>query len=134
MHAGVGYASKVCLILRGWSLSTRPPPAPTWCGCEAAARVACAWSATRRMDIGRRSRSSPVREAIESAGAALRYLPQYSPDLNPIENCFSKIKAHLHKAAERTINRLCRRIGKIASSVSAQEYSNYLAHAGYGST
>ena len=62
-----------------------------------------------------------VREAIESAGAALRYLPQYSPDLNPIENCFSKIKAHLRKAAERTINRLCRRIGKIARSVSAQE-------------
>jgi len=42
-----------------------------------------------------------VREAIESAGATLRYLPQYSPDLNPIENCFSKIKAHLRKAAER---------------------------------
>ena len=75
-----------------------------------------------------------VREAIESAGATLRYLPQYSPDLNPIENCFSKIKAHLRKAAERTINRLCRRIGKIASSVSAQECCNYLAHAGYGST
>jgi transposase len=75
-----------------------------------------------------------VREAIESAGATLRYLPQYSPDLNPIENCFSKIKAHLRKAAERTINRLCRRIGKIASSVSAHECCNYLAHAGYGST
>ena len=73
---------------------------------------------------------SGVREAIESAGATLSYLPQYSPDLNPIENCFSKIKAHLRKAAERTINRLCRRIGKIASSVSAQECCNYLAHAG----
>jgi hypothetical protein len=61
-----------------------------------------------------------VREAIESDGATLRYLPQYSPDLNPIENCFSKIKAHLRKAAERTINRLCRRIGKIAAAFGAR--------------
>jgi transposase len=75
-----------------------------------------------------------VREAIESAGATLRYLPQYSPDLNPIENCFSKIKAHLRKAAERTINRLCRRIGTIATSLSTQECANYFTHAGYGST
>jgi transposase len=75
-----------------------------------------------------------VREAIESAGATLRYLPQYSPDLNPIENCFSKIKAHLRKAAARTINRLCRRIGIIATSLSTQECANYFAHAGYGST
>jgi transposase len=68
-----------------------------------------------------RTKYPGVLEAIESAGGTLRYLPQYSPDLNPIKNCFSKIKAHLHKAAERTINRLCRRIGKIASSVSPQE-------------
>jgi transposase len=75
---------------------------------------------------------SGVREAI--AGATLRYLPQYSPDLNPIENSFSKIKADLRKAAERTISRLCRRIGTIANSLSAQECANYFAHAGYGST
>ena len=72
-----------------------------------------------------------VREAIEAVGATLRYLPQYSPDLNPIELSFSKIKAHLRKAAERTISRLCRRIGTIAGSLSAQECANYFAHAGY---
>ena len=47
-----------------------------------------------------------VRELIEAAGARLRYLPKYSPDLNPIEQAFSKLKAHLRKAAERTIPRL----------------------------
>ena len=50
-----------------------------------------------------------VREVIEAAGARLRYLPKYSPDLNPIEQASSKLKAHLRKAAERTIPRLSRR-------------------------
>jgi transposase len=53
-----------------------------------------------------------IREAIEAAGATLRYLPQYSPDLNPIEMVFSKLKAVLRKLAERTIPRLCRSIGE----------------------
>ena len=72
-----------------------------------------------------------VREAIESVGATLRYLPQYSPDLNPIEPSFSKVKAHLRKAAERTVDGLCRRIGKIARSFRTQECANFFAHAGY---
>jgi transposase len=72
-----------------------------------------------------------VREAIESVGATLRYLPQYSPDLNSIEPSFSEVKAHLRKAAERTINALCRQIGKIACSFSAQKCTNFFAHAGY---
>ena len=72
-----------------------------------------------------------VREAIEAAGAKLRYLPQYSPDLNPIEQSFSKLKALLRKAAERTIRKLCRRIGFIVRSFAAQECANYFAHAGY---
>jgi transposase len=72
-----------------------------------------------------------VREAIESAGATLRYLPPYSPDLNPIEPSFSKVKAHLRKAAERTVNGLCRRIGKIARSFRTQECANFFARAGY---
>ena len=50
-----------------------------------------------------------MREAIEARGAVLRYLPQYSPDLNPIEMPFSKLKAYLRKMAERTIPRLRRR-------------------------
>ncbi len=55
-----------------------------------------------------------VREAIEARGARLRYLPQYSPDLNPIEMAFSKLKAFLRKFAERTVRRLCCRIGSFA--------------------
>jgi transposase len=73
-----------------------------------------------------------VREAIEAVGARLRYLPQYSPDFNPIEQGFSKMKAHLRKAAERTIKGLYRRIGLIVRSFTAQECANFFEHAGYG--
>src|SRR5271170_3287991 len=75
-----------------------------------------------------------VRELIEAAGAMLRYLPKYSPDLNPIEQAFSKLKAHLRKAAERTIPRLCHRIGTLTATFSRQECANYFRHAGYAST
>src|SRR5882757_227649 len=61
-----------------------------------------------------------VREAIEAKGAKLRYLPQYSPDLNPIEMPFSKLKADLRKAAKRTVPRLCRRIGLVHSTPQCQ--------------
>lgn len=74
---------------------------------------------------------SGVREAIEATGARLLYLPQYSPDFNPIEQAFSKIKAHLRKAAERTIPRLYRKIGVIVRSLKAHECTNYFEHAGY---
>jgi len=59
-----------------------------------------------------------VRDVIEAAGATLRYLPKYSPDLNPIEQAFSKLKAHLRKAAERTIPRLSRRIVTMVATFS----------------
>src|SRR6201997_2921607 len=72
-----------------------------------------------------------VREAIEARGATLRYLPQYSPDLNPIEMPFSKLKASLRKAAERTIPRLRRRIARFACTLAAREACNYFRHAGY---
>jgi len=72
-----------------------------------------------------------VREAIEARGATLRYLPQYSPDLNPIEMFFSKLKALLRKLAERTVPRLCRRIGACVRRLSACEACNYFRHAGY---
>lgn len=75
-----------------------------------------------------------VEEAIEAAGATLLYLPPYSPDLNPIELAFSKLKAHLRKAAERTIPRLLRRIGRVVTDFSAQECSNFFRHAGYVQT
>ena len=72
-----------------------------------------------------------VREAIEARGATLRYLPQYSPDLNPIEMPFSKLKACLRRVAERTVPRLYRRIGSFARSLTAQEARNYFRHAGH---
>ena len=72
-----------------------------------------------------------VAEAIAAAGAKLIYLPSYSPDLNPIELAFSKLKAHLRKAAERTIPRLSRRIGRIVSDFSPRECRNFFRHAGY---
>jgi transposase len=62
-----------------------------------------------------------VAEAIEAAGATLIYLPKYSPDLNPIELAFSKLKAHLRKAAEHAMPRLLRRIGRLITDFSAQE-------------
>jgi transposase len=74
-----------------------------------------------------------IREAIETARATLRYLPQYSPDLNPIENAFSKFKTHLRKVAERTVPGLYRAIRSFIPSLSAQECANYLRHAGYAS-
>jgi transposase len=74
---------------------------------------------------------SGIREAIEAAGATLRYLPQYSPDLNPIEMPFSKLKAHLRKLAERTVPGLHRSIGRFAANLSARHAMNYFRHAGY---
>ena len=74
-----------------------------------------------------------VRAAIERAGAALLFLPPYSPDFNPIEMAFSKLKAHLRKAAERTIHGLWDAIGRIVDLYSPKECSNYFAAAGYDS-
>lgn len=72
-----------------------------------------------------------ARAAIEAAGARLLFLPPYSPDFNPIEMAFSKLKAHLRKAAERTIHGLWNAIGRIVNLYSPQECSNYFAAAGY---
>jgi transposase len=75
-----------------------------------------------------------VIDAIEAVGARAVYLPPYSPDLNPIEQLFSKLKALLRKAAERTIPRLLRKIRSLLRAVSADECLNFLRHAGYAST
>ena len=72
-----------------------------------------------------------ARDAIEAAGAKLLFLPPYSPDFNPIEQAFSKLKAHLRKAAERTIHALWDAIGRILDLYSPQECANYFANAGY---
>ena len=79
-------------------------------------------------------KAAGVEEAIEAAGARLRYLPPYSPDLNPIEPAFSKVKAHLRKAAEQTIPRLVRRIGRVVAVFPARECRNFFRHAGYVQT
>src|SRR5262249_57581066 len=72
-----------------------------------------------------------VRRAIHAKGAELLYLPPYSPDLNPIELLFAKLKALLRKAAERSIAALWIRIGELLDQFSAVECRHYLAHAGY---
>jgi transposase len=74
-----------------------------------------------------------IREAIERAGATLRYLPKYSPDLNPIEMSYSKFKTFLRKVAARTVPVLNRAIRSFIPQVSPRECANYFKHAGYAS-
>lgn len=76
-------------------------------------------------------RGKAVRRAIRQAGAKLFFLPKYSPDLNPIEQFFSKLKHWLRKAAERTKDAVCNAIGHILDTVTAAECSNYFTNAGY---
>jgi transposase len=75
-----------------------------------------------------------VRHAIRSAGAKLFFLPKYSPDLNPIEQVFAKLKHLLRKAAARTLDAVVAAIGELLGSYTAKECANYLANAGYGQT
>ena len=75
-----------------------------------------------------------VRQAIAAAGASILYLPPYSPDLNPIEQLFAKLKALLRKAAARTKDELWQTIGRLLAAVPPSECANYLNHCGYGST
>jgi transposase len=76
-------------------------------------------------------KGASVRDAIEAAGASLLYLPPYSPDFNPIENAFSKLKALLRKAAERTVDGLWNTIGALLPAFTPQECANFFAAAGY---
>jgi transposase len=72
-----------------------------------------------------------VREAIEARGAQVLHLPPYSPDLNPIEQVFAKLKALLRTAAKRSIEALWAAIGQALDAFSPTECANYLANAGY---
>jgi len=74
---------------------------------------------------------SGVREAIEGAGARLLYLPPYSPDLNPIENAFSKFKWGLKSAGDRTVAGLWRRCGQLIETFTETEIRNGFRHCGY---
>ena len=71
------------------------------------------------------------RAAIEAVGATLLYLPPYSPDFNPIEKAFSKLKALLRKAAERTVDGLWNKIGQLLSDFRPTERANFFAASGY---
>jgi len=78
-------------------------------------------------------KSPAIRKAIREAGARLFFLPPYSPDLNPIEQVFAKLKTLLRKADERTIDATWRRIGKLLECFSPQECANYIRNSGYAS-
>lgn len=75
-----------------------------------------------------------VRQALEAAGCRALYLPAYSPDLNPIEMAFSKLKRLLRKAAERTVEGLWSTLGRLLDHFSPQECRNYIRHCGYAAT
>jgi transposase len=79
-------------------------------------------------------RVAGVREAIEGAGCRLLYLPPYSPDLNPIEQAFAKLKGLLRKAAERTTDGLWSALGRSLDRFRPAECRNYLRHCGYAAT
>jgi transposase len=85
------------------------------------------------MDNCRAHMGPCVRELIEKAGATVRYLPKYSPDLNPIEMPYSKFKAFLRKIAARSVPAVYRAIRAFLPLLNAQEFANYFRHAGYGS-
>lgn len=76
-------------------------------------------------------RGKAVRRAIRAAGAKLFFLPKYSPDLNPIEQVFAKLKHLLRKAAARTVETVCAAIGQLLDAFDPEECSNYFINAGY---
>ena len=79
-------------------------------------------------------KNDQARQIIETTGAELRYLPPYSPDLNPIEQAISKLKAHLRRAQERSLDGLWQRIGKLLPLFKPHECANFFANAGYART
>ena len=85
------------------------------------------------MDNCRIHLGTGIRKGIEATGATLRFLPKYSPDLNPIELSYSKFKEFLRKVAARTVPGLTRAIRSFIPQLSAQECANYFSHAGYAS-
>ncbi len=76
-------------------------------------------------------KSAEVRCLIEARGARLLFLPPYSPDLNPIELAFAKLKALLRKASERSVEDLWTKIGDLLDTFTPDECQNYFSHAGY---
>jgi transposase len=79
-------------------------------------------------------KSAELRRMIKAVGARLWYLPPYSPDLNPIEQTFAKIKHWMRSAQKRTIPDLCRCLGELVRQIQPTECQNYFVNAGYAST
>lgn len=78
-------------------------------------------------------KSAAIRKAIKAAGARLWFLPPYSPDLNPIEQAFAKIKHWMRILQKRTVEDTWRAIGRLVTTIKPQECANYLKNAGYAS-
>src|SRR5262245_2707073 len=124
-----------------WSLrctSTGSQAVALPCGASSSATTSASKKSLRaaeqdRPDVARARRCWKRRQAMLNSTRLVFIddLPQYSPDLNPIEMPFSKLKADLRKAAEQTVPRLCRRIGSFARRLSPAEAFNYFRHAGY---
>src|ERR1700726_4754310 len=109
--------------------STATASASTWRGSFSRRFVpATSWSWT--ISAATEAKLSVIR----SAGAKLFFLPKYSPDLNPIEQDFAKLKHFLRKAAARTIDAVCLTIGEVLQLFTPEECLSYLANAGYGRT
>jgi transposase len=77
-------------------------------------------------------KTAEVARLVEAAGAAVRYLPAYSPDLNPIERLFSKLKAALRKAKARTVDALIAAMGEALRSIQPGDILGWFRHSGYG--
>ena len=86
------------------------------------------------MDNLKVHKAKRVQELIEQAGAKLRYLPPYSPDFNPIEKMWSKVKASLRKAAARSFGCLVKAIGQALASVTGDDCRGFFQHCGYTAT
>jgi transposase len=84
-----------------------------------------------RRSCGQAALRDKVNDVIAALGCDLRYLPPYRPDFNPIENAFSKLKAHLHATAERSVGALWSSVGEIVKLFEPQECANYFAVAEY---
>jgi putative transposase len=78
-------------------------------------------------------KSKAVRDAVKGAGARLWFLPKYSPDLNPIEQAFAKIKHWMRQAQKRTVDDTWRHLGHLVGTIKPDECQNYLKNAGYAS-
>ncbi len=111
--------------------SSSPEPAPAQAGVEQILVPPLKPGDIVIMDNLSSHKGPAIEAAITAVGATLRYLPPYSPDLNPIEQAFSKLKAHLRKAAARTLDTLWSTIASLLPTFTPHECRNFFAHSGY---